>query len=180
MSNFCKPVRLSEVHRTRLEMFECGDASVDLWIRTKALPNQARGGSCTYLVFANKSCKLVGFFSLSLYSVVPDTHVAAKERSDLKPIRALLLCNLGVSREFQGQGVGRSMLQAAVRLAKEANNMLAISLVVAHPTSSRALQFLINNGFAKLESSNLSAPMLFLNLMPENKPKSTEKSGRSA
>lgn len=170
MRSFSSPLRLTEDHRPLLENFECGDVSVDLWIRTKALPNQARGGICTYLIIDTATNVLVGFFTLSLYSVLSESIQHHPEKKT-PPIRTILLSNLGVSQDYQNIGIGRSLLRSAVDIAAQACRSMGITSIVAHPTSSRALQFLMKNGFERFDAQCLNSPMLFLNLgdLPEHK-----------
>ena len=48
---FRPPVHLEKAHEPFLESFDCGDPVLNDWLKTKAIPNEEKKASRTYVVF---------------------------------------------------------------------------------------------------------------------------------
>ena len=101
MALFTRPVRLKPEHREALDKFECGERALDLWLPTKALPNDVTGGSRTFVSFSTETGELAGFFSLASHSVEHDDLRAKLRRNKPSPLPTILLGRLAVSKRCE-------------------------------------------------------------------------------
>lgn len=152
---------LSEAHRELIHNFQCGERSLDLWLRSHAFPNEARGGSRTFVVRSTLTGELAGYFCLSTHSVVRSDFRAKFKRDMPDPIPAVLLGRLAVATQFQNHGLGESMLHEAIRKSKRIAEELGAAVLIVHPVSERASLFYRKHGFSNTKNEN---PMLFIDL----------------
>lgn len=161
MALFSKPVRLTQEHRPALANFDCGERTLDLWLKTKALANEMKGGSRTFVTFSVATGELAGFFSLASHAVKHEDLKAKLRRNMPAPLPAILLGRLAVAKKYQGLGVGASLLSEAVRISQLAADAIGVSVLVVHPISEQAAAFYVKHGFS---TANISKEMLFLDL----------------
>lgn len=161
MALFTKPVRLHAIHRDLLENFECGERSLDLWLKTKALSNEMTGGSRTFVTFSTVTGELAGYFSLASHSVEHDDLRAKLKRNMPSPLPVILLGRLTVSKKYQRHGLGESLLFEAVRISKQASEFIGVTALVVHPISLEASLFYRKHGFSLAKTEKT---MLFLGL----------------
>lgn len=158
---FKRPEPLSEVHRELIHNFQCGERSLDLWLRSHAFSNEARGGSRTFVVRSALTGELAGYFCLSTHSVVRSEFRAKFKRDMPDPIPAILLGRLAVDERYQNHGLGESMLHEAIRKSKMIADALGAAVLIVHPISERASLFYRKHGFSNTRNEN---PMLFVDL----------------
>lgn len=158
---FSPPVRLCDKHKELLRNFHCGERTLDLWLRINALPNEARGGSRTYVVLSTDTGQLAGFFCLSTHSVERADFRAKFKRGMPNPVPAILLGRLAVALQYQRHGLGESMLQEAVFMAKCIATTLGAAALITHPISEKAASFYKKHGFSSAKSDK---PMMFIDL----------------
>ena len=160
-SLFAPPVRLCDKHKELLHSFHCGERALDLWLRTDALPNEARGASRTYVVLSTGTGQLAGFFCLSMHDV-ERTELGAQIKPGMpKPVPAILLGRLAVALQYQCHGLGESMLQEAVFMAKCIAATLGAAALITHPISEKAASFYKKHGFSAVQSDKT---MMFIGL----------------
>lgn len=105
--------RLQREHRRR--DFGCGERQVDDWLKTKALQNQSKHLSVTK-VLLDEADDIAGFFTLATGQVsFADLPLEITERLPKRELPVAVLAWLGVSRQYQGQGVGRILLAQSLR-----------------------------------------------------------------
>ena len=99
------------------ETFDCGEESLNEFLRRYARKSHESGGAKTFLAIDDADKKTVlGFYSLSpasvVYSRAPDVIRRGLARHDVPGFR---LARLAVDRSVQGQGIGGQLLLAAGR-----------------------------------------------------------------
>ena len=67
-----------------------------------------------------------------------------------KHIPAVLLGRLAISREWQGQGLGRALLGDVITRAQRASAEVSARLVIVHAISPGAEAFYLRHGFTRL------------------------------
>jgi GNAT superfamily N-acetyltransferase len=97
------------------EAFDCGDETLNEFLRRYARKSHERGGAKTFLAIEDAGNKsILGFYSLSPASVdyarTPEIVRRGLARHDVPGFR--LAC-LAVDRGFQGHGIGGQLLLAA-------------------------------------------------------------------
>ena len=158
---FKRPEPLTEAHIPLINNFCCGERSLDLWLKTYALANEARGGSRTFVVLTSQMDELAGYFCLSTHSVERSNFRAEFKRDMPNPIPTILLGRLAVAEKYQRHGLGESMLHEAIRKSKKIADTLGPAALIVHPISERTNLFYLKHGFS---SSKSEGPMLFLDL----------------
>jgi GNAT superfamily N-acetyltransferase len=99
------------------EAFDCGEESLNEFLRRYARTSHELGGAKTFLAIDAADKKtILGFYSLSPasveYSLTPDTIRRGLARHDVPGFR---LARLAVDRRVQGRGIGGQLLLAAGR-----------------------------------------------------------------
>ena len=138
------PVSLSPSHH--LEKFDCGKPSLNNWLIRHALQAQSSGSAKTFVVL-NKN-HLVGFFSLTVGQVdVSEAPPRIGKGMGHYPIPVVILARLAVSKTEQGKGIGRGMLQDAIRRTLLIAEQAGIRALLTHPIDDEAKNFYEKFGF---------------------------------
>jgi GNAT superfamily N-acetyltransferase len=137
------PELLGENHR--LESFACGDASLDDWLRRRALANQASGASRTYVVCAGD--EVAGYYALASGAITVKSAPGGFRRNMPDPIPVAVLARLAVDRSWQGKGTGRALFRDAALRVAHAADVIGIRGIVVHAVSEEAKKFYVALGF---------------------------------
>ena len=126
--------------------FDCGKPVLNNWLVRHARQAQAAGSAKTFVVVDRG--RIVGYFSLTVGQV--DT-LEAPERirkgMGQYPIPVVLLARLAVSLQHQGRGIGRGLLQDAIRRTLVMAEQAGIRALLAHPIDEDAARFYLRFGF---------------------------------
>lgn len=157
VSRVAPPVPLGPEHD--LDSFDCGVENLNDWLRRRAYPNQVSGASRTYVATAGP--KIAGYYCLSAGSISAIEAPGKIRRNMPDPIPTVLLGRLGVAREWQGRGLGRSLLYDAVSRALQASETLGIAAVIVHALNEHARAFYVANGFvaSRIDPLILALPL---------------------
>jgi GNAT superfamily N-acetyltransferase len=137
------PVPLNATHL--LAGFESGNASLDEWLKQRALKNEAEGASRTYVVCAGPA--VVGYYCLANGAVVQTVATGRVRQNMPDPIPVMVIGRLAADLRWQGQGLGRSLLRDALLRTQQAAQIAGIRAVLVHAISAEAKQFYLNCGF---------------------------------
>jgi len=138
------PEPLSSGHR--LDAFDCGEPSLDEWLRRRALSNQASGASRTFVV-ADASGSVMGYYALAAGAVAHETATSAVRRNMPDPVPVLVLGRLAVDRHAQGLHLGAALLQDAVKRAMAVAADAGVRALLVHALGERAKLFYQRYGF---------------------------------
>jgi GNAT superfamily N-acetyltransferase len=130
--------KLSREHD--LSAFDCGNPTLDGWLRKYAWTNQQADSSRTYVALAGN--RVVGYYALTTGSV----HKHESPQRIAKglanhPIGIVLLARLAVDRTQQGRGLGKALLFDALTCVKEASDIVAVRAVMVHAIDDAARRF---------------------------------------
>jgi ribosomal protein S18 acetylase RimI-like enzyme len=140
---FTTPERLTPTHDLRT--FDSGSQELDEWLRRRALRNEPRGGSRTYVV--RHRGQVAGFYCLANGAVI-HTHTPGKIRQNMPyPIPVMVLGRLAVDRRFQGQGLGRALVRDAILRTAQAAEIAGIRAIVVHAKDEQARLWYDRFGF---------------------------------
>jgi predicted N-acetyltransferase YhbS len=151
------PQPLSADHQ--VESFNSGTESLDLWLRKRALRNDATGASRTFV--ACSSSNVVAYYSLASSVVTIDAAPGKFRRNMPDPIPAVLLGRLAVDQTCQGRGLGRALVQDAGLRVINAADLIGIRGMIVHAISEDAKAFYEAVGF---EPSPLDPLLLMITL----------------
>lgn len=172
MPGFTKPLPLGVDHS--VEAFDCGVESLNVWLSEYALTAAATGSARTYAVATATGNRVVGYQALSVASITPDQATARARRGmPGHPIPAVLLARLAVDREFQGCGIGATLLADAMRRALSVAETAGIRLLLVHAIDDTARSFYQRFGFEPSPSDPFNLQLLIKDIR-----KSLDESGR--
>ncbi|MEW5944273.1 MAG: GNAT family N-acetyltransferase [Pseudomonadota bacterium] len=151
------PAPLTEHHD--LASFTCGQDSLDTWLKRRALNNQRTGASRVFVVCDEE--RVVAYYALASGAVAMDHAPGRFRRNMPDPIPVVVLGRIAVDQAYQGQGLGRAMIQDAGRRVIHAADTIGIRGVIVHALSDEARTFYERVGF---EPSMLDSMTLLITL----------------
>ena len=129
-----------------VDEFDCGEPSLNDWLKRRALRNQSSGASRTYAV-CEPNDRVVGYYALAAGSVLQVDAPSRVRRNMPQPIPVVVLGRLAVDLSWQAKGLGRSLLSDAVRRTLGAADTIGVRALVLHALSERAKAFYERHGF---------------------------------
>ncbi len=146
MSNAQKchaPVPLTAAHH--VADFECGEITLEHWLKTKALRNEGRGASRTY-VFCDDNL-VVAFYCLATGSVSSELAPGSIRRNMPDPIPVMVLGRLAVDLAWQRHGFGKALLRDAILRTLQVSEIVGVKALLVHALSDPAVRFYEAKGF---------------------------------
>ncbi len=134
--------------RHLLDTFDCGEASLDEWLKRRALANQLGGASRTFVV-ADAEDRVVGYYSLAAGAVSRNLATGGVRRNMPDPVPVLVLARLAVERQAQGMQLGAGLLQDAVNRAVSVSHNAGVRALLVHALDDKAKQFYLHYGFVE-------------------------------
>jgi GNAT superfamily N-acetyltransferase len=143
-----------------LSSFSSGTATLDDWLRRRALVNQESGATRTFVVCAEEN-RVIAYYALASGGVAA-THAPGRFRRNMPdPIPVAILARLAIDTSCQRQGLGRALVQDAARRVMNAADTLGIRGILVHAISEEARAFYASLGF---NSSPLDPMTLMISL----------------
>lgn len=125
--------------------FECGEPSLDDWLKKRALKNHLSGASRCFVVCAGAA--VVGYYTLSAGAISHEAAPKAMRRNMPDPLPVMLLGRLAVARRYHNQGIGQALLRDAMIRAVAVAADAGVSAILLHAISEDAKQFYLSRGF---------------------------------
>jgi ribosomal protein S18 acetylase RimI-like enzyme len=97
--------------------FDCGSEPLNLFLKQTARQHAARGISRTFVLVedgASEPKPILGFFSLNLCQIKSESLAPEESKKLPRDVSGIRLGRLAVAREYQRQGIGKSLLVAAM------------------------------------------------------------------
>lgn len=126
--------------------FECGEASLDEWLKRRALANQQTGASRTF-VAADHDGRVYGHYAMAAGAVSHQAATGGVRRNMPDPVPVMVLARLAVDRRAQGIKLGAALLQDAVNRAVAVSQNAGVRALLVHTLDDRAKQFYEHYGF---------------------------------
>lgn len=149
------PQSLAATHQ--LDGFNCGEPSLDDWLKRRALTNHLNGASRTFVVVDPDQCVL-GYYALAAGAVAHQEATSAVRRNMPDPVPVMVLARLAVDARAQGIKLGAALLQDAVMRVRSVAENAGVRALLVHALNERAKQFYEYYGFR-------SSPMHPMTLM---------------
>ena len=140
------PQPLSDQHD--LADFDCEEASLNDWLRRRALANQVSGGSRTFVICVGHA-KVVGYYCLSASTVAHAQATGSIRRNMPDPVPMMLVGRLALDRNFKGRGLGGALFKDAILRVAQIAEQAGVRGIVVHAISEQAKQFYAKWGFAE-------------------------------
>lgn len=139
-----EPQPLTAAHL--LNEFECGEHTLDEWLKRRAMSNQLSGASRTFVV-VDEERRVCGYYAMAAGAVSHPLATSAVRRNMLDPVPVMVLGRLAVDRRVQGFKLGAAMLQDAVNRAIVVSQNTGVRALLVHALNDRAKQFYEYYGF---------------------------------
>ena len=138
------PQPLSADHQ--LNTFNCGETSLDEWLKRRALLNQANGASRTFVV-VDESQLVMGYYALAAGAVHHQDATRSIRQNMPDPIPVMVLARLAVNIRTQGMQLGAGLLRDAVDRSLAVAKDTGVRALLVHALHERAKQFYFYFGF---------------------------------
>lgn len=159
MPRFQDPQPLDNEHR--INGFECGIGSLDIWLVKHARAAVGAGSARTYVVIDAEQDRVVGYHALSVASI---EHSEATERAQKgmprNPIPAMLLARLAVDKAVQSKGIGAFLLKDVMSRVLSVAEQAGMRLLLVHAVNDEARSFYEHFGFEASPSDPMSLQLL--------------------
>lgn len=139
-----RPLTLNDDRTT----FDCGDSSLNDWLRRTARQHQEKDLSRTYVaLWASDPTRIAGYYALSATLV----HTEGMPGKKLpREVSAVLLARLAVDGRDQGQGLGEYLLMHALQAAVRTADIIGVRCVMVDAINDQAARFYQKYGFVAL------------------------------
>lgn len=132
------------------DLFDCKRDSLNDWFRRHAWFNQVNGISRVNVIADAVTGRIVGYVTLSAAQIERAFLPKSMQRNRPEQVPALLLGQLAVDKDYQGQGHGADLLLFALRAAMRASNSVGSMGVITHPLDEALRGFYARWGFQDL------------------------------
>lgn len=140
---FSAPEKLTSLHD--VSRFECGESTLDSWLKGRAIQNEEAGGSRTYVLRAGQ--EIAGYYALATGAIAHAEATGRVRRNMPDPVPVIILGRLAIASKFQGRGVGTALLRDAVLRIVQAAEIAGIRAILVHAISDQAKRFYEKYGF---------------------------------
>jgi GNAT superfamily N-acetyltransferase len=126
--------------------FSCGKASLDRWLKTRALSNQEKGFTAVLVV--HESYRVVGYYGLAPTAILPSTlprSIRTGQPPD--PVPCLLLGQLATDQNWIGKGIGTGLLKHALQRCVTASALIGGRALIVNAVDIEAANFWSRRGF---------------------------------
>lgn len=127
--------KLTRLHA--VEAFDCGDEALNRFLVRYAWQNQQSDNGATYVALDGDV--IVGYYTLLVGGVeAGTTTIRVRKGLTRAPIPVMLLARLAVSKEQQGEGIGRGLLKDFLLRTVRVADLVGIRAVVVHAKDESA------------------------------------------
>jgi GNAT superfamily N-acetyltransferase len=140
------PEPLTAAHDV-VSAFSCGKPSLDRWLQTRALSNQAKGFTAVLVV--HEAQRVVGYYGLAPTAVVPSIlprSIRTGQPPD--PVPCLLLGQLATDQNWIGRGIGSGLVKHALQRCVLAASLIGGRALMVNAVDIDAAEFWKRRGFA--------------------------------
>ncbi len=156
---YSPPKRISK--EDLIENFDCGETTLNDWLKKRALKNDLGDASRTYVVCSENL--VVAFYSLHLGSIKHSDAVRKIKRNMPDPIPAIVLGRLAVDVNHQGKGLARALIKDMFLRAIQVADLAGTKAVLVKALNDRVAAFYKSFGFVQSKT----APLLLMKAIAE-------------
>jgi GNAT superfamily N-acetyltransferase len=139
--------------------FNCGNETLNDWLKKKALKNQKQGASKTFVICDGKL--VVGYYALATGSVERINAPKSLTRNMPNPIPVIVLGRLAIDQQFHGKKLGSALLKDVIRRTIFVSDNVGVKALLVHAISEEAKRFYVHHNFIEspIESMTLLLSM---------------------
>lgn len=154
MGVITSPTPITSAHD--ITAFQCGTASLDEWLRKRAISNQQSNASRTFVVCDGE--RVAGYYALATGSIERAFATGGVARNMPDPIPVIILGRLAVDQSYNVHGIGAALLRDALLRSVGVSDQVGTRAVLVHALSEAARRFYEKYGF----SPSPMAPMTLM------------------
>jgi len=139
--------------------FDCGSEPLNLFLKQTARQHASRGISRTFVLVdeaASEPKTVLGFFSLNLCQIKSESLSSEEARKLPREVSGVRLGRLAVAKNLQAQGLGKTLLIAAMKKFIEIFNSAGGIGLFVDAKDEKAKAFYEHFGFVPLPSNELA------------------------
>ena len=130
-----------------LEGFDCGRASLNLWLTRYARQAGTAGSARTYVIVDSKQGSVVGYHALTAAGIEREAATARVIKGMPQyPIPVVLLARLAVDLSVARRGLGAWLLRDAMRRTLTASETVGVRAMLVHAIDDEARGFYLRHG----------------------------------
>lgn len=130
----------------RLEEFDCGKLVLTDWLLRHA--RQVQGGGSAKTFVSCDGARVAGYYSLTVGQIdMLEAPERVRRGMGQYPIPLVILARLAVDLDYQGRGLGFSLLQDAIHRTLVVAEQAGIRALLTHPLDAEAEAFYRRFGF---------------------------------
>ncbi|MDR1849097.1 MAG: GNAT family N-acetyltransferase [Zoogloeaceae bacterium] len=129
-----------------LDEFNCGESTLNDWLKRRALTNHLSGASRVFVVADAAQCVL-GYYALAAGAIARTDATSAIRRNMPDPMPVMVLARLAVDVRVQGIKLGAALLRDAVARVQSVAEHAGVRALLVHALNERAKQFYEHYGF---------------------------------
>ena len=156
---YSPPQRIQSEHI--LDNFNCGEPSLNDWLKERALKNDLDDASRTYVVCCENT--VVAYYSLHLGSVQHSEAVRKIKRNMPNPIPAIVLGRLAVDVNHQGKGLARALVKDIFLRAIQVSDLAGTKAILVKALNKNVVAFYSSFGFVQSKTD----PLLLMKAISE-------------
>jgi ribosomal protein S18 acetylase RimI-like enzyme len=140
------------------EGFDCGSEPLNLFLKQTARQHAARGISRTFVLVEEEASEpkpILGFFSLNICQIKSETLSAEEAKKLPRDVSGIRLGRLAVAKACQRQGIGKTLLVAALGKFMEIFNTVGGIGLFVDAKDHEAKRYYEQFGFVSLPSNEL-------------------------
>jgi GNAT superfamily N-acetyltransferase len=130
-----------------VDAFDCGEPSLDDWLKRRATGNQASGASRTYVVCVGEA--VVGYYCLAAGALGHADAPGALRRNRPDPIPVMVLGRLAIHKDHHQAGLGTALLRDALTRTLQAAEIAGVAALLVHAISEDAKRFYRSRAFVE-------------------------------
>ncbi|OQX94244.1 MAG: hypothetical protein B6I23_01900 [Rickettsiaceae bacterium 4572_127] len=129
---------------SNLKFFNCGEKAIDNFITSGFEEQKKINLSVCYGFFDKNTIK--GFYSLTASSIVNRKNLTKKE-NPYPTTPVILIGRLGVEKKYQKNGIGKELMQDAIKRIISVSEEVGCSLIVPHAKNESLISYYEKFGF---------------------------------
>lgn len=139
----------------KLHPFDCGEPVLNDWLAESAGQNEKKDNARTTLLLDEQADRIAGYFTMLTYRLSVAEAKSATGRDHKYPVPAMLIARLAVDVDYKEKGLGRLLLDSALRRLLAAADDVGFELVVVHALNEGAAGFYLKHGFCRFVEHDL-------------------------
>lgn len=122
--------------------FDCGEPSLDQYLKQYARQNEEKGISRTYVLLRKGEQRILGYYTLAAGQFEP-VNLAPSDAKQLPkyPVPVVVLARLATDRSMQGKQLGRRLLEDAFRRSFAVSKQIGCYAIFVLALHAKAANF---------------------------------------